>query len=240
MDEKLTLISYNISLYREQTRSQYRKLSTEETAKLILDYLLHGLILKYLANKYRIGITTVWRYLHEYFNSLSNKYLMSILKKYKHQLLKIDGTCIRSYRHEGAYYCGKHEHYCVNVQALTDMDDNILYISKSLPGSVHDIKAAGIHRIIELCRLFNIKILADKGYISYKLSDVFITPVKKPKNEKLSLINKTFNKIISGLRVSIERVFAKMKVYKITLHLRCHAKNIERRILAIYQLMLLN
>lgn len=240
MDKRLILISHRIVLYREQVKSHYRKLSTEETTKLILDYLLHGLILKYLANKYKIGITTVWRYLHEYFNSLSNKYLMSILKKYKHQLLKIDGTCIESYKHEGAYYCGKHGHYCVNVQALTDMDDNILYISESLPGAVHDLKASKIHRIVELCRLFNIKILADKGYISYELSDVFITSVKKPKNEKLSPINKIFNKIISRLRVSIERVFAKMKVYKITLKLRCHAKNIERRILAIYQLMLLN
>lgn len=45
-----------------------------------------------------------------------------------------------TYWHKG-YYCGKHKHYCVNVQALMDAKtDEIVYISKPLAGNTHDLK----------------------------------------------------------------------------------------------------
>lgn len=240
MDSKLYYITCNIIEYRKSINSQYRKLSAGATAQLILDYLQQGVTQVYLGNKYNVSKSTVSRYLGEFLNNLSNKYLFPILKKYKGKILIMDGVCVPTYRRKG-YYCGKHKHYCVNVQALMDAKTHeIVYISKPLTGNIHDLKAANIHKIIKYCRILGIKVIVDKGYFSKKLRDVFLFPLKKPRKKEYVEEEKLLNQAVNRLRVPVERIFAKMKVFKICLKLRCRKENIANIILALHYIMMLH
>ena len=89
---------------------------------------------------------------------------------------------------------------------------NILLLSPSYEGSVHDksiwdelsVETAGQNLLMDLGFLG-----AEKGRI-----DV-ILPFKKPKNGKLSKVQKQLNQALNSLRVKIEHAFAGVKRLKI-------------------------
>lgn len=61
-----------------------------------------------------------------------------------------------------------------------------------------------------------VEVFADKGYQGIaKLHANSFTPVKKPKGGKLSAKQKAYNREIGKLRIAIEHVFARLKVFRI-------------------------
>jgi hypothetical protein len=80
----------------------------------------------------------------------------------------LDGTLIPIDRISGSkdrrYYSGKHKRHGVNVQVLADPHGELIWASPALPGSVHDLKAARIHGLIEALTRSAVATLADKGY----------------------------------------------------------------------------
>jgi len=65
--------------------------------------------------------------------------------------------------------------------------------------------------------LSKIKALLDSGYQGIlKLHKNSVTPKKKPKGGKLADKEKADNKQLSSIRIIIENVIAKIKVFKIT------------------------
>ena len=80
-------------------------------------------------------------------------------------------------------------------------------------GRIHDFrlfKTSGI-KFREL-----VKVIADKGYQGiakiHKLSE---TPIKKPKGEKLTKAQKKYNRQLNRLRIVVEHVNRRLKIFKI-------------------------
>ncbi|MGJ6966340.1 transposase family protein, partial [Streptosporangium sp. G11] len=61
--------------------------------------------------------------------------------------------------------CGKHEMHGMNIQVLAAPDGTPLWSSGSLPGSVHDLKAARIWSLIRRLHACELIALADKVYV---------------------------------------------------------------------------
>ena len=80
-------------------------------------------------------------------------------------------------------------------------------------GRIHDFrlfKTSGI-KFREL-----VKVIADKGYQGiakiHKLSE---TPIKKPKGEKLTKAQKKYHRQLNQLRIVVEHVNRRLKIFKI-------------------------
>jgi len=93
------------------------------------------------------------------------------------------------------------------------MNGNILYLSPTYPGSVHD------KTLIEEEQFsFSKKVLLwlDLGFYGMKMEKAhIIMPYKTPRGGELSDEQKEFNKWVSKIRVRIEHVIASVKDYRI-------------------------
>lgn len=93
------------------------------------------------------------------------------------------------------------------------MNGNILYLSPTYPGSVHDKTL-----IEEELFSFSKKVLLwmDLGFYGIKMEKAhIIMPHKTPKNGELTTEQKEFNKWVSKIRVRIEHAIASVKDYRI-------------------------
>jgi hypothetical protein len=53
----------------------------------------------------------------------------------------------------------------VNLQIITDPRGRLVWISRVLPGRIHDLNAARNHRVVYTCIRLGIPVLADLGYL---------------------------------------------------------------------------
>lgn len=61
-----------------------------------------------------------------------------------------------------------------------------------------------------------LKVIADKGYQGIaKLHNLSQTPIKKPRGGKLTKNHKKYNREINQLRISVEHVNPRLKIFKI-------------------------
>jgi hypothetical protein len=104
----------------------------------------------------------------------------------------------------------------VNPQVIASPDGTIVWVSGTLPGSVHDLKAARIQGLLRALAASGILVLADKGYAD--AGPHVKTPYKgKNKPEPLKDANRSHAK----LRGPGERANAQLKSWKILTRLRC-------------------
>jgi hypothetical protein len=64
--------------------------------------------------------------------------------------LVLDGMLIPidRVRADRPFYSGKHKKHGMNIQVIASPDGSIVWVSGPLPGSVHDMKAAGIWSLV--------------------------------------------------------------------------------------------
>ncbi|WP_235006271.1 transposase family protein [Nocardiopsis sp. JB363] len=93
----------------------------------------------------------------------------------------MDGTLIDCDRvaADRPFCSGKHQHHGMNIQVLSAPEGEPLWPSWSLPGAVHDTKAARIWRIVERIEAARVIGLGDKGYVA--LSNMVFCPFKEGK-----------------------------------------------------------
>lgn len=90
-----------------------------------------------------------------------------------------------------------------------------MWVSSTLPGSVHDSRAAWIWRVLHELEVAGWIVLGDKGYQG---AQGVLTPYKgrgKPASQKKA------NRAHARLRAPGERAFAQLKTWKILQKLRC-------------------
>jgi hypothetical protein len=102
-----------------------------------------------LAEGFRVGLATVFRYVREAVDLLaaqapSRTAALWRLAGNGHRLGILDGTVVRIDRLGGdldrLYYSGKHHHHGVNLRGLVDpRRGDLVRISDGLPGSTHDL-----------------------------------------------------------------------------------------------------
>jgi IS5 family transposase len=121
--------------------------------------------------------------------------------------LVIDATEQRTERRKkGSGYSGKKKAHTIKTQIVVDKNGNIVHISKSVSGNIHDKKLFDKSKVK----------LPDnaKGDLGYLGTNIAI-PIKASKLRPLTKKQKDRNKLFSKKRIVVEHVFASLKSYRI-------------------------
>jgi hypothetical protein len=150
----------------------------------------------------------------------------------------LDGTLVRIQRNriDRPYYSGKHRHHGMNLQAVASDDDELLWVSGAIRGSIHDTAAARIWLIPRLLAEHGLFALADKGYEGLD-PDLVITPYKgrgKPAWQQEA------NRLHARLRAPGERAFSQLKKWSVFDRVRCDPHQVTQlakavQVLNIYE-----
>ncbi len=137
----------------------------------MLAHLRNGDTYSRLAAGINVGVATVYRYLREAVDLLAAAApsLTEAMRTARAKAFVIlDSTLVPIERIGGSkdrrYYSGNHKRHGVNVQVLADPHGELIWLSPALPGSVHDLKAARTHGLIDALTRSVVATLADKGY----------------------------------------------------------------------------
>jgi len=131
--------------------------------------------------------------------------------------LIIDTTTIAIDRPEDHTICLEYfnmksfTHHGLKFQIATDLRGNIIHVSDTVNGSVHD---KTLYESSTLFPLINntMRIIGDKGYQGCENA---YTPIKKPRGRELNEGEIYYNYTIYSQRVVIENIFHRMKQYRI-------------------------
>lgn len=138
-----------------------------------------------------------------------------VVPKKEAENLIIDATeqeIERPKRGQKKYYSGKKKRHTVKTEIRVTLDGEIIHVSKTRPGSMHDF---ALHKeeppIPE-----NVRVFVDSGYQGIdKIHKEVDFPYKKPKNGELDKEEKEYNRGLSSLRVKVENILGDMKLFKI-------------------------
>ncbi|MCP5006720.1 MAG: transposase [Planctomycetes bacterium] len=131
------------------------------------------------------------------------------------QALLIDATeqpVERPQRKQKSWYSGKKKRHTIKAEIITTEKGRIVSVSKSAPGTVHDITIR--RRGPPLPK--NARAYGDSGYQGYQEDHHALDiPYKKPKKGKLSKEEKGYNHALSRFRVRVEHAIGRMKRFRI-------------------------
>jgi hypothetical protein len=156
--------------HRRKIRPRWRKLNPGQQALLVLAYLRKGETFAELAAGFGVGTATAWRYVTETVGLLAAcspklHRALAAAKDAGHACVVIDGTLIPVDRvaADRPFYSGKHRRHGMNLQVISALDGEIVWVSGPLPGAVHDLTAARVWGIVRELAAAGLIVLADKG-----------------------------------------------------------------------------
>jgi len=205
--------------------SRWRRLTCTRQALLVLAHLRCGDTYARLAAGFGVGVATVHRYVTELVDLLARQapdLTAAVQTATRKAYVVLDGTVIAidrvgmRARADRPYYSGKHKRHGLNVQVLTDPAGRLIWASRALPGSVHDVKAARRHRLVHALTGYAVPVLADRGYqgaggtvrVPFRGRDLPAGPA-------------AVNTCHARLRAPGERVAATLKTGRLLRRLRC-------------------
>jgi len=169
----LIMLADLLRAHRTKLRTRWRRLDAGQQALLTMAHLRKGETYADLACGFRIGTSTVYRYLREALEllaamapTLTEAIAVAAGKAY----VILDGTLLRIDRvgmtggRDRPYYSGKHKVHGLNVQVLADPAGRLIWVSPPLPGARHDMGAAREHGIIAALNTAGISTIADTAY----------------------------------------------------------------------------
>ncbi|QCX82312.1 hypothetical protein C9F11_43670 (plasmid) [Streptomyces sp. YIM 121038] len=139
--------------HRYRTGSRWRRLNVGRQALLTLAHLRNGTTHAQLAEGFRVGTSTVYRYTGEAVELLAAlpptrvAAVHAASKAYvllDSTLLPIDRTTA-----DRPFSSDKHTRHAISVQILADPFSRLLRVSPTLPGAIHDIRPAREHGIVD-------------------------------------------------------------------------------------------
>ena len=245
--------------HRRTLGTRWRKLTAGRQALLVVAYLRKGETYADLACGFRIGTSTVYRYLREALELLAA--LAPTLEEaidvargkafviLDGSLLRIDRVGMASRptdqtaRYDRQFYSGKHKCHGVNVQVIADPAGRPVWISPPLPGARHDMGAACEHGIIDALNDAGVLAVADTAYQGGG------PQVRVPQRRRrldpdtghyrpLSDTQKDVNTAHARQRGPGERVNAELKNWKILRKIRSSPNNAARLVAAVQTLMI--
>ncbi|MBD2649977.1 IS5 family transposase [Nostoc foliaceum] len=111
------------------------------------------------------------------------------------------------------FFSGKQGEHTLKTQVVIYQKSSKIICLGHDKGKIHDFrlfKNSGI-KFVEL-----IKVIADKGYQGIaKIHQLSETPIKKPKGKKLTKEQKKYNRELNRLRIVVEHVNRRLKIFKI-------------------------
>ena len=119
----------------------------------------------------------------------------------------------RPTQHQKSFYSGKHKQHTLKNQVVIGQKSNRIICLAHAKGKTHDFKLlknskTRFHQLL--------KVIADKGYQGIsKIHNLSQTPIKKYKKKKLSKEQKKSNRELNRLRIAVEHVNRRLKIFKI-------------------------
>jgi hypothetical protein len=248
----LNLLAESLRRHRNQIRTWWRKLSAGRQALLALAYLRKGETYTDLACGFKIGTSTVYRYLREaiaLLAALAPTLDEAIEVARGKAFVILDGTLLRIDRvgmaggYDRAFYSGKHKCHGVNVQVIADPIGRLVWISPALPGARHDMGAAREHGILDALAEAGVHAVADTAYQG--AGPNVAVPQRRRRLDPatgryraLSRNQKQVNAAHARQRGPGERVNAELKNWKILRKIRSSPSRASELVAAVQTLMI--
>jgi hypothetical protein len=231
----LRFLSAQLRRRRKELGTRWRRLSTGRQALLTLAHLRNGHPYAQLAAGFGVGTTTAYRYVTEAVEllaALAPTLAEAARTASTKAFVLLDGTLLPIDRiaADRPYYSGKHKKHGMNVQVLADPSGRLLWASPTLPGAVHDVRAAREHGIIGALADVGAKCWADKAYQGAG------APVRTPywgRWETLSAGQKAVNRSHAKIRALVEQAVATLKSWRLLRKLRCSTARITSLVQAV-------
>jgi hypothetical protein len=128
----------------------------------------------------------------------------------------VERPTIRSQKNktQGKHYSGKKKRHTRKNVIVTDKKKQILFLSPSKHGRVHDKKLADKNMLARGIPA-SVSILADTGFQGLqKLHPGVLLPKKKPRGGHLTDEDKAMNRLISSCRIPVEHAIGGMKRFR--------------------------
>jgi len=237
----LTRLAELLRAHRTAIGSRWRRLDPGRQALLVLAHLRNGDTRARLAGGFKVSAATVWRYIREAVDLLAQAAptLDQAIRRIRHLAYTIlDGTLIPIDRLGGSadrrHFSGKHRRHGVNAQVIGDPHGRLMWVSPALPGSVHDLKAARTHRIIDSLTKAAVATFADKGYRGAR-GTVGVPFYGRRLPRRMREVNSAHAKV----RSIGERAIATLKTWKVLTKLHCCPQRATPLLAAILTLQLI-
>lgn len=240
--------------HRTERATRWRKLSAGRQALLVVAYLRKGETYADLACGFKVGISTVYRYVREaiaLLAAMAPTLAQAIEVAAGKAFVILDGTLLRIDRvgmasgYDRAFYSGKHKCHGVNVQVIADPAGRLVWISPALPGARHDMGAAREHGIIDALGDALIVTVADTAYQGG--GPVIRVPQRRRRLDtdtgryrRLSHAQKEVNAAHARQRGPGERVNAELKNWRILRKIRSCPSRASELVAAVQTLMIAN
>jgi hypothetical protein len=223
-DDLISWLENLIATRRSELGGAWRALTSYDQAVMVLVWMAKGDAFAQLGAHFGVSTDTAWRYVHEGIDVLAAcaPDLADALRAAGEQRrLLLDGTLIRTWRCAGLatednhdpLYSGKHHDHGVNVQALTDVHGELVFLGQARPGSTPDLPAARADGIITAVTQADVETAADLGYLG--AAGTVRTPVRRPRGKGHNGHEKRGNCAHAKLRAPVERAFAALKRWRI-------------------------
>lgn len=238
--------------HRRERGTRWRRLSPARQALLVLAHLRKGETYTDLACGFRVGTSTVARYVTEAIGllaALAPSLEQAITVATRKAFVILDGTVLRIDRvgmasgYDRAFYSGKHKCHGLNVQVIADPAGRPVWISPPLPGARHDMGAARDHGIINALAEHEISAAADSAYQG--AGPTVAVPQRRRRKDPdtgryraLSANQKAVNTAHARRRAPGERVNAELKNWKILRKIRSSPNRAPDLIAAVHTLMI--
>lgn len=165
----LQFLTDRLAAHRVACGTRWRRLSAGRQALLVLAHLRLGHTYAQLAAGFKVGVSTVYRYIAEavgLFAARAPDLATAVTAASAKAFVILDGTLLPIDRiaADRPFYSRKHKKHGMSVQVIADPHGKLLWASPALPGAVHDIKAARTHGIIDALSKEGLACWADKGY----------------------------------------------------------------------------
>ena len=199
------------------------KLRIEDQVLMTLQYLREYRTQYHIGMDWRVSESTVCRTTQKIENILIRSRVFSLpgkkelrQREKEERVVAIDVTesaIEKPKENQKSFYSGKQKEHTLKTQLIVDLKSLKIICLASGKGRVHDFKLfqnSGV-KVGDV-----IKMIADKGYQGiakiHKLSE---TPIKRKKGKKLSKEEKQYNKLLNRLRVVVEHVNRRLKIFRI-------------------------
>lgn len=199
------------------------KLIVEDQILLALQYLREYRTYYHIGQDWKISESSVCRIVFKIENILikSRKFSLPGKKKLLDTFLDEDLILMdvmespieRPSKHQKSFYSGKQKKHTFKTQVVFGQKSNQIICLSHSKGKTHDFKLfknsrTKFHKLL--------KVIADKGYQGItKFHNLSQTPIKKPRGKKLTKAQKKYNRELNRLRITVEHVNRRLKIFKI-------------------------
>lgn len=199
------------------------QLRIEDQILITLQYLREYRTYYHIGSDWKISESSVCRLIHKSENLLirsrkfslpGKKELWKIPNEEKVIVMDVMESPIeRPQKGQKAFFSGKQKEHTLKTQVIVDQKTLKIICLGQGKGRTHDFrlfKTSGV-KFAEL-----LKVIADKGYQGIaKIHRLSETPIKKKKGGKLTKSEKQYNRKLNQLRIIIEHINRRLKIFKI-------------------------